>query len=48
MLEMKSTISKLIRHYELKPSVPEHTVKLAAETVLKSANGVRIKINKRG
>ncbi|CAH0557342.1 unnamed protein product [Brassicogethes aeneus] len=47
MLEMKSTISKIIRNYELLPSIPEHKIVLAAETVLKSANGIKIRIKKR-
>ncbi|XP_019867386.1 cytochrome P450 4d2 [Aethina tumida] len=47
MLEMKCILSKLIRKYELLPSIPEHKIKLAAETVLKSANGVFMRIKRR-
>ncbi|XP_044266774.1 cytochrome P450 4C1-like [Tribolium madens] len=47
MLEMKSLISKVIRHFELKPANPHHQLVLAAETVLKSANGIKIGIRAR-
>ncbi|CAH0557343.1 unnamed protein product [Brassicogethes aeneus] len=47
MLEMKSTLSKLIRNYELLPSVPEHKLILVPETVLKSKNGIKIRIQNR-
>jgi cytochrome P450 family 4 len=44
MLEMKSTLSKIIRKFELMPSTPQHKLQLAAEAVLKSANGVKISL----
>ncbi|EFA04665.2 cytochrome P450 CYP4BN1 [Tribolium castaneum] len=47
MLEMKSTISKVLRNFELQPATPTHTVQLAAESVLKSANGVKIALKNR-
>ncbi|CAH0550618.1 unnamed protein product [Brassicogethes aeneus] len=47
MLEMKSTISRIIRHFELLPSIPEHSVQCAAETVLTSKNGINIRLKKR-
>ncbi|KAJ8943363.1 hypothetical protein NQ318_002596 [Aromia moschata] len=47
IMEMKSVISNVLRHYELLATCPRHELMLAAETVLKSANGVRIKIRKR-
>ncbi|KAJ3655751.1 hypothetical protein Zmor_014866 [Zophobas morio] len=47
MLEMKCTISKILRKFKLKPSTPEHTLILAAESVLKSANGVKISLDLR-
>ncbi|KAF2900474.1 hypothetical protein ILUMI_05709 [Ignelater luminosus] len=46
MLEMKSLLSKVLRNYELLED-PNHKVVLAAETVLKSANGIRIGLKKR-
>ncbi|KAF2895444.1 hypothetical protein ILUMI_10731 [Ignelater luminosus] len=46
MLEMKSLLSKVLRNYELLED-PEHKLVLAAETVLKSANGIRIGLKKR-
>ncbi|RZC40118.1 cytochrome P450-like protein [Asbolus verrucosus] len=42
ILEIKSLVSKIVRNFELFPSVPEHKMDLAAETVLKSLNGVKI------
>jgi cytochrome P450 family 4 len=47
MLEMKSTLSKIIRKFELMPSTPQHKLQLAAEAVLKSANGVKISLKLR-
>jgi cytochrome P450 family 4 len=47
MLEMKSFISKVIRHFELTPAVPRHELILSVETVLKSANGIKVGLKKR-
>ncbi|RZC37551.1 p450 domain containing protein [Asbolus verrucosus] len=47
MLEMKSTLSKIIRHFELGPAIPQHKLQLAAESVLKSINGIKIGLKKR-
>ncbi|KAJ3656159.1 hypothetical protein Zmor_015256 [Zophobas morio] len=47
MLEMKCTISKILRKFKLKPATPRHTLVLAAESVLKSANGVKISLDLR-
>ncbi|XP_074031180.1 cytochrome P450 4c3 isoform X2 [Leptinotarsa decemlineata] len=47
MLEMKSTISKVLRHFEILPATPEHKLKLAPETILVSKNGVCISLRKR-
>ncbi|KAG5893586.1 hypothetical protein JTB14_028353 [Gonioctena quinquepunctata] len=47
MLEMKCTLSKLLRNFEILPATPKHSLILSAEAVLKSANGVRIKVRPR-
>jgi cytochrome P450 family 4 len=47
MLEMKSVISKILRTFELQPAVPQHTLKLVSETVLKSLNGIKIRLKLR-
>jgi cytochrome P450 family 4 len=47
MLEMKSTVSKILRNFELEPASPEHKLNLVAELVLKSANGIKIALNLR-
>lgn len=47
MHEMKVVISKVLRNYELLLASPRHTLILAAETVLKSANGIKIKLKPR-
>ncbi|XP_023309752.1 cytochrome P450 4V2-like isoform X1 [Anoplophora glabripennis] len=47
MMELKTTLSKVIRNFELRPSTPEHVLLLAPETILLSKNGVRISINRR-
>jgi hypothetical protein len=36
MLEMKSTISKILREYQLQPAFPHYQMELVAETILKS------------
>lgn len=46
MLEMKSTISKVLRNFELL-AVPEHEPILASEAILKSANGLLIRLKER-
>ena len=47
MLEMKSIISKIVRHFEIKPTSPRHEVELSFEGVLKSANGIKVVLKKR-
>lgn len=47
MLEMKSTLSKVIRNYKLDAAKPYHNLVLAAETVLKSANGIKLSLKPR-
>ncbi|XP_025831460.1 cytochrome P450 4d2 [Agrilus planipennis] len=47
MLEMKATISKILRVYEILPAEPVHELLLSPETTLKSANGIHVKIEKR-
>nr|WCC58134.1 cytochrome P450 [Pharsalia antennata] len=47
MLEMKTILSKTIRHFELHPSIPVHVLELAPETILISKNGVRISLKRR-
>lgn len=47
MLEMKSTLSKVLRNFELLPATPNEPLQLASETVLKSANGVKIALKNR-
>lgn len=47
MLEMKNTISKILRHYELLPAVPKHDLILTSEAILKSKNGIKVKIVER-
>ncbi|RZC32091.1 cytochrome P450 CYP4BN11, partial [Asbolus verrucosus] len=39
MAEMKSVVSKVVRTFELLPSIPHHQLKLASETVLISTSG---------
>ncbi|CAG9771773.1 unnamed protein product [Ceutorhynchus assimilis] len=47
MLEMLSTISKVVRNFKLAPARPQHQIQLAAETILISKNGVKISIENR-
>ncbi|CAH1183090.1 unnamed protein product [Phaedon cochleariae] len=47
ILEMKSTVSKVLRNFELSPATPTHELKLAPEIILVSKNGVRLSLKKR-
>jgi cytochrome P450 family 4 len=47
MLEMKSTISKVLRTFVLEPATPEHKLELISETILKSSNGINISLKLR-
>ncbi|GJQ86417.1 hypothetical protein Trydic_g10325 [Trypoxylus dichotomus] len=47
MLELKATISRVLRSFELLPPSPDHKVILTNGGVLKSANGVYIRLKSR-
>ena len=47
MLELKSLLSKLLRNYKLCLGDPEEKLELLAELVLKSRNGIKLKISRR-
>nr|CAI5848787.1 unnamed protein product [Callosobruchus analis] len=47
MNEIKSIVSKLVRNYKLLPASPDYKPKLVAEAVMKSKNGVKIRLAKR-
>lgn len=47
MLEMKTMLSILLRHYEFLPSTPKHILSLSAVVVLSSRNGIRVGIRRR-
>ncbi|KAI7815711.1 cytochrome p450 [Rhyzopertha dominica] len=47
MLEMKTILSKLLRCYKILPSVPEHKLILTQDAILRSKNGVLIRIERR-
>jgi cytochrome P450 family 4 len=47
MLELKSVVSKIVRNFELQPAFPVHELQLVAESTLKSANGVKVKMHPR-
>lgn len=47
MLEMKSVISKILRNYELLPSIPHNPPKVIGEIILKSATGVNLRLQRR-
>ncbi|EFA09279.1 cytochrome P450 4c3 isoform X2 [Tribolium castaneum] len=47
MLEMKSTVSKVLRQYKLLPTTPQHELELVGETILKSTNGIKIRVTLR-
>ncbi|VEN60879.1 unnamed protein product [Callosobruchus maculatus] len=47
MLEMKSILSRILRTFRLLPTVPEHQLELTSEAVLKSYNGIYIRVLER-
>lgn len=47
MLELKLTVAKVLRNFELLPAVPEHKPILLAQAILTSANGVCIQLKER-
>ncbi|GJQ86415.1 hypothetical protein Trydic_g10324 [Trypoxylus dichotomus] len=47
MLELKSTISRVLRSFELLPPLPDHKVMLKNGGVLKSGNGVFVQLKPR-
>lgn len=46
-MEMLSTLSRILRNFELLPATPKHTLKVAADTILRSANGMKIALVER-
>jgi hypothetical protein len=47
MLEMKATISAVLRHYKLSLEDPNETLRVVLEIVMKSASGNRLKLEPR-
>ena len=47
MLEMKATISAMLRHYKLSLEDPNDTLRLTLELVMKSSIGTRLKLEPR-
>jgi len=47
MLEMKATISAILRHYKLSLEDPNETLRFIMELVIKSASGTRLKLEPR-
>nr|WCC58130.1 cytochrome P450 [Pharsalia antennata] len=47
VLQMKSCISKIVRHFILQPSDPEYKLKLVPRMTLVARNGIRLSLRKR-
>lgn len=47
MLELKSTISKILRFYEVLPAIPHHEVNVITMLTLQSSNGIRLRLEHR-
>jgi cytochrome P450 family 4 len=47
MLELKSLLSKLLRNYKFSLGDPEEKMKLIGELVLRSLNGINLKLERR-
>lgn len=46
MMELKSVICRILRHYELLP-VPNYEPVVLAETIIKSKNGIKLRLKAR-
>lgn len=44
ILELKSIISQILRHFQLLPAYPEHHLQLAAEVIMRSRNGIHVRL----
>lgn len=44
MLIIKTVLAKILMTYRILPTIPAHKPIIAAETVAKPANGVRVRI----
>lgn len=47
MLEIKSTVSKILRNFKLLPTIPSHEVKLVTKLTIFSSNGIKMRIENR-
>ncbi|KAF2888259.1 hypothetical protein ILUMI_17914, partial [Ignelater luminosus] len=47
MLEMKSVLANVLRNFEILPANPKHNLEIVSESILKSANGIRVQLRKR-
>lgn len=47
MLELKVLLSNIIRHYQILPTDPVHQLNLVSETILKSKNGIYLRLKSR-
>lgn len=47
MMEMKTVITKILMKYKLFSTEPKHELKLFNDSILKSANGVFVKLRHR-
>lgn len=47
MLELKSIISRVVYNFEFATAGPQYEPILAGEAILRSANGINIKLRKR-
>lgn len=46
MLVIKTVLAKIVMSYKISSSDPSHVPVIAAEAIIKSANGIRIKLEK--
>lgn len=47
MLEIKSTVSKILRNFKLLPTIPAHQVQLVTKLTIFSSNGINMRLEKR-
>lgn len=47
MLEIKTCLSKIVRHFEILPAIPQEKIVFIPEITLVTKNGIRVSLRKR-
>lgn len=47
MLELKSTITKMLRYFKILPAIPQHDINVISMMTIKSSNGILVRFQRR-